>query len=277
MAGARGTGTSLRLRCTSAGTTLSPSISRLRTSRPVGRSTATPSRRQSAAVAESWSWGRSLGGFTAPLACLENDDTSVRPESWEPHRGEARGSKHQEAATAGAECSPTASQPGWAAPSPSSELLDSGGRVLCLLRAGLDLSLRSQGSDPLHNGEGVHPYHALRTATSGNPRQRFWLVRAVFAAIPFATGCHRLRPLCSIGAPRFGRNPWRRSVWRYRGTVGQLAARPVDRGSRAPTRRWLVVNDLVRPCCGSARTVRSEITATLGCRSPRRARQASSR
>lgn len=142
-----------------------------------------------------------LARRAAPLACLENDDTSVRPESWEPHRGEARGSKHQEAATAGAECSPTASQPGWAAPSPSSELLDSGGRVLCLLRAGLDLSLRSQGSDPLHNGEGVHPYHALRSATGRNRWQRFWLVSAVFEASAFATGRHWLRPLCSIDAP----------------------------------------------------------------------------
>jgi hypothetical protein len=45
------------------------------------------------------------------------------------------------------------------------------------------------------------PYHAPRSATSGNPRQGFWLVGAVSAAIPFATGCHRLRPLCSINAP----------------------------------------------------------------------------
>src|SRR5919198_2147551 len=45
------------------------------------------------------------------------------------------------------------------------------------------------------------PYHALRSATSGNPQQRFWLVRAVFAGLPFATGCHGLRPLCSTNAP----------------------------------------------------------------------------
>jgi leucine-zipper of insertion element IS481 len=41
-------------------------------------------------------------------------------------------------------------------------------------------------------------------ATGRNRWQRFWLVRAVFGAIPFATGCHRLRPLCSINAPCLG-------------------------------------------------------------------------
>jgi hypothetical protein len=48
------------------------------------------------------------------------------------------------------------------------------------------------------------PYHAPRSATGRNPWQRFWLVRAVFGAIPFATGCHRLRPLCSINVPCLG-------------------------------------------------------------------------
>jgi hypothetical protein len=44
----------------------------------------------------------------------------------------------------------------------------------------------------------------LPCAPIGNqwqPRQRSWLVRAVFALISFATSCHRLRPLCSINAP----------------------------------------------------------------------------
>jgi hypothetical protein len=48
------------------------------------------------------------------------------------------------------------------------------------------------------------PYHFGGPATGRNPWQRFWLVRAVFGAIPFATGCHRLRPLCSINAPCLG-------------------------------------------------------------------------
>jgi hypothetical protein len=47
----------------------------------------------------------------------------------------------------------------------------------------------------------VHPYHAPPTATGRNRRQRFWLVEGVFRAFAFATGCHRLRPLCSINAP----------------------------------------------------------------------------
>jgi hypothetical protein len=45
------------------------------------------------------------------------------------------------------------------------------------------------------------PFHALRSATGRNRRQRFWLVRAVFGARAFATGCHWLRPLGSINAP----------------------------------------------------------------------------
>src|SRR5687767_7590880 len=45
------------------------------------------------------------------------------------------------------------------------------------------------------------PYHVIQSATGRNRWQRFWLVRAVFAAFPFATGCHWLRPLGSINAP----------------------------------------------------------------------------
>jgi hypothetical protein len=45
------------------------------------------------------------------------------------------------------------------------------------------------------------PYHAPRSATGRNRWQWFWLVEAVFGAFPFATGCHWLRPLCSITAP----------------------------------------------------------------------------
>jgi hypothetical protein len=47
------------------------------------------------------------------------------------------------------------------------------------------------------------PYHALETATARNQRQRFWLVSAVSAPIPFATSCHRLQPRGSIKAPSF--------------------------------------------------------------------------
>jgi hypothetical protein len=46
------------------------------------------------------------------------------------------------------------------------------------------------------------PYHAVFAAIGRNPRQRFSHVRAVFALPAFATGCHRLRPLCSNSAPR---------------------------------------------------------------------------
>jgi hypothetical protein len=45
------------------------------------------------------------------------------------------------------------------------------------------------------------PYHGASVATGRNPRQRFSPVCAVFAAVPFATGCHQLRPLGSIKAP----------------------------------------------------------------------------
>jgi hypothetical protein len=45
------------------------------------------------------------------------------------------------------------------------------------------------------------PYHFGVTATGRNPRQRFRPIRVVFAAGPFAAGCQRLRPLCSINAP----------------------------------------------------------------------------
>jgi hypothetical protein len=46
------------------------------------------------------------------------------------------------------------------------------------------------------------PYHADPVATGRNRRQRFWLESAVLGASAFATGCHWLRPLCSISAPR---------------------------------------------------------------------------
>jgi hypothetical protein len=60
--------------------------------------------------------------------------------------------------------------------------------------------LRSKKGDPLPFLEGVHPYHGTSQATGRNPRQRFALVRAVFAAVPFATHCDQLRPLGSIKA-----------------------------------------------------------------------------
>ena len=61
------------------------------------------------------------------------------------------------------------------------------------------------------------PYHALRSATGRNPRQRFWLVSAVCRTFSVATGCHRLRPLGSINAPS------RR--------LGELTTRGFPRGS----------------------------------------------
>jgi hypothetical protein len=61
--------------------------------------------------------------------------------------------------------------------------------------------LRSLGGDPLPFLEVVHSYHFGVTATGRNPRQRFWPIGAVFAAVQFASGCHRLRPLGSIDAP----------------------------------------------------------------------------
>ncbi|TML56880.1 MAG: cyclic nucleotide-binding domain-containing protein, partial [Actinobacteria bacterium] len=45
------------------------------------------------------------------------------------------------------------------------------------------------------------PYHALVVAVGRNPRQRFWLVCADFAATRFASGCYRLQPRGSIKAP----------------------------------------------------------------------------
>jgi hypothetical protein len=45
------------------------------------------------------------------------------------------------------------------------------------------------------------PYHAIQAATGRNPRQRFWLVSALFAPQRFATGCHWLQPPGCIRAP----------------------------------------------------------------------------
>ena len=45
------------------------------------------------------------------------------------------------------------------------------------------------------------PYHALRMASSRNRRQRFGLIFAGSAPIPFATDCHRLQPRGSTKAP----------------------------------------------------------------------------
>src|ERR671934_1082897 len=44
------------------------------------------------------------------------------------------------------------------------------------------------------------PYHALRSATGRNRRQRFGRDFAVFAAARFATACHGLQPRGSIKA-----------------------------------------------------------------------------
>src|SRR5215218_10493341 len=51
-------------------------------------------------------------------------------------------------------------------------------------------------------------------AIGRNPRQRFWLVFAVFGACSFATGCHWLPPLGSINAPYSPRRSvMRRRIW----------------------------------------------------------------
>jgi hypothetical protein len=47
------------------------------------------------------------------------------------------------------------------------------------------------------------PYHALRSATGRNLRQRFWLVSEVFGRAALATDCHQLQPRGSIRAPSF--------------------------------------------------------------------------
>jgi hypothetical protein len=51
------------------------------------------------------------------------------------------------------------------------------------------------------------PHHALGLATSRNPRQRFWLIRAILGPSQFATSCHQLRPLGSINAPSLTLHP----------------------------------------------------------------------
>ena len=48
---------------------------------------------------------------------------------------------------------------------------------------------------------GVHPYHARLSATGRNSRQRISLDSAAFDLGACATGCHWLRPLCSMDAP----------------------------------------------------------------------------
>ena len=45
------------------------------------------------------------------------------------------------------------------------------------------------------------PYHAVPQATGRNSWQGSWLVSAVLGPFAFASGCHRLRPLCSMNAP----------------------------------------------------------------------------
>jgi hypothetical protein len=45
------------------------------------------------------------------------------------------------------------------------------------------------------------PYHIAVSATGRNPRQRFWLVSALFSLGAFATVCRWLRPLGSTNAP----------------------------------------------------------------------------
>src|SRR5439155_1494846 len=77
------------------------------------------------------------------------------------------------------------------------------------------------------------PYHALRSATARNPRQRFPYVLAASAPISFATDCDRLQPRGSIKAPSLVANG---------GDIGgaALAAETPPRsasGATLPTRR----------------------------------------
>jgi hypothetical protein len=51
------------------------------------------------------------------------------------------------------------------------------------------------------SNRGPPPYHGISAASGRNPRQRFSPISAVLAAVPIATGCHRLRPQGSIKAP----------------------------------------------------------------------------
>jgi hypothetical protein len=56
--------------------------------------------------------------------------------------------------------------------------------------------VRSSRTRARQSGEGGDRpplYHALQSATSRNPRQRFWRDSAAFAAARFATACHRFR------------------------------------------------------------------------------------
>jgi hypothetical protein len=79
--GARGIGTWLLPRCASTGTTRSPSTSQARTSRPVGRSTPTPSSRRSATAAESWSWATRAAGLrrrSCPRSAPQATGSSAR-------------------------------------------------------------------------------------------------------------------------------------------------------------------------------------------------------
>src|SRR5439155_5860086 len=48
-------------------------------------------------------------------------------------------------------------------------------------------------------------YHALRDGCRGLPSVAVRPFSAVFERVPFATGCHRLRPLGSINAPSIRR------------------------------------------------------------------------
>ena len=98
---------------------------------------------------------------------------------------------------------------------------------------GVTSSLRSQEGDPLSIKVGVHTYHALRTATGRNPRQRFWLVSALFRLGAFATGCHWLRPLGSIIAPSSSRRSVvRRRIWEHSSPAERVTTFRVERGSK---------------------------------------------
>jgi hypothetical protein len=116
------------------------------------------------------------------------------------------------------------------------------------------------------------PYHALRTATGRNPRQRFRLVSALFRLGAFATGCHWLRPLGSINAPSSSRRSvMRRRIWehsapdrtrdhlpRREGVELACAAAAVPRGDPHPPsfRRAAACAGACSPACPVARSSR---------------------
>jgi len=73
------------------------------------------------------------------------------------------------------------------------------------------------------------PYHVFLAATGRNRRQRFAPFWALWAALPFATDCHQLRPLGSINAPSLWPRPRRWALIHGLDEACPLAAGPASR------------------------------------------------